>query len=424
MVNISNIKIKNFKSIKEVDISLLVNSAGLEKDVLFGGFKYVLGKKNGLAAYNVFFGRNSIGKSSMLEALSFLIDLHNNSIASYVVQTIITEELGSSFGMSMNIFDDQNEKRKLSEKIENEIFSAKGPYFQKYERRVSKVIENKFNRLASDKTKPIEMTIGFIIDDKKYELSFVIHGQRITTKYKDESNSSDKHNPEIVKRIQDYFTNSVPTSGDLIIDEVEVMHEANYTRPDPNSKEFVEGSLMRLRKILGQEKMLRLIKLADPLIDDIVFTQRGSNEILNKIIVNATAIDSLALSTGTRQFILILAMILSRAENGNCLVMIDEIELSLHKELIDVLKIIMNKLFIKKNVQFLVTAHSPLAVHDFTSFKQIYSITKDENNVHKVDRLSTKFKNHQNIINRYLEGDLAIYPDSELSRNVAGDIID
>lgn len=425
MTNISNIKIKNFKSIKEMDISLLVNSAGLEKDILFGGFKHVLNKKYGLAAYNVFFGRNSIGKSSVLEALSLVMDFHNDSIANYVLEMLVNEELGSAFNPMANFLMIQNEKNKIATRLQQEIISGQGESFHKYQAKISNIIKNKFLKLSRDKQQPIEICLDFIINEGLYQLELKINPDAsIFSGLKNKNDESSKPEQNILREVAEYLIRSVPTSGVHVIQENGLKFEANYTRPSTDDKNAVELSLVNLKRIVGAKKLVNLIKLADPQIDDIVFTKSGNIDVVNKIIVSGTNIDVLSLSVGTRQFIMLLGMIIVRSEAGNCLIMIDEIELSLHKELIDVLKIIMNKLFVDKNMQFLVTAHSPLAVYDFTSFKQIYSISLAENGVHKVERLSAKFKNHQNIINRYLEGDLAAYPDPELSRNIAGELFD
>lgn len=423
-INLSKIKIKNFKSIKELEMSLLVNSSGLEKDILFGGFKSVLDGKAGLAGYNVIFGRNSIGKSTILEALSFVIDLHMNRISNAAFQKTIEKFLAGNIDpYSPNIIAFSNRRNILTEQIRKQIIEHDGEYFMEYKRILDEMFHNQFLVFAQSQSKPIEISLDFILgNNEEYNLTIEIEKAQV------KSNLMNKHKTEkpsekIINAITLFLQNSFPSSSAFITNNNGLLMRNGYARADSNNITAILNSLMDLRATIGQNKLLKLIQLADPNIQDIVFTEAGDNITFNKIIVGGKSIDILDLSSGTRQFVMMSSLICAAPQANGSIRLIDEFELSLHKELVDVLKILMNRMFEKYNIQYLLTTHSPLAVQDYTSFKQIYSVSIEEGK-HVVERLSIKFKPHQNIVNRYLSGDLAPYPDSELSRNVAGDLIE
>lgn len=405
-------------------MSLLVNSSGLEKDILLGGFKSVQHGKMGMAGYNVIFGRNSIGKTTILEALSFVIDLHNSTIANAAYQTTIEKfVLGSFNPFVKSTLELNNEKNAIAEKIRQQVINSHGEYFEHYKATLDEMFSNQFKMFAHSHAKPIEFYLDFLVDGKdEYTLSVEMEKAQIKSNLvsKVSRMAPDK---KIIDAITFFLQNSIPSSSVFITNKNGRLIRNGVSRADVHDVRAVVGSLLELRKEFGQEKLLKLIQLADPNVQDIVFTESGENIAFNKIIVDGKNVDVFDLSTGTRQFIMVFDIISVKTSAYGSIRLIDEFELSLHKELVDVLKIVMNQMFEKYNVQYILTTHSPLAVQDYTSFKQIYSISlKGEK--HVVERLSTKFKQHQSIVNRYLSGDLAPYPDSELSRNVAGDLIE
>ena len=102
------------------------------------------------------------------------------------------------------------------------------------------------------------------------------------------------------------------------------------------------------------------------------------------------------------------------------LVLIDEIELSLHQELIEALKMMMTESFVNYGIQYIFTTHNPLAVSKGTSFKQIFSM-EEVDGKHIMRKMSTDLKPAQSVVKKYQQGFFSSYPDKEKARNfVAG----
>ena len=179
--------------------------------------------------------------------------------------------------------------------------------------------------------------------------------------------------------------------------------------------------MIELVKVLGEKKTVSIIQLADPAIKKINIIGKGPSMIISDITLEGKKIHLLDLSTGTRHFIIMIFKILYPliSKKRNALIMIDEIELGIHSELVDALKLLMIEMFQEYNAQYIFTTHAPLAVYNFTTFKQIYSLSLGEEET-VVTKLSSKYKNHQNIITAYIKGVIAPYPDSEKMRNTIG----
>ena len=127
------------------------------------------------------------------------------------------------------------------------------------------------------------------------------------------------------------------------------------------------------------------------------------------------------LSNGTIRFIYLANLILG---TKGSLILIDEIDIFLHKELMDVLKLLMKHQFKKYGTQTIFTTHSPLMVDDYTKFKQIYSLSKDNQDGITIEKLSKRFKNNNmSVIKRYSKGELANYPNPKNAKNMVVDIL-
>ena len=198
-------------------------------------------------------------------------------------------------------------------------------------------------------------------------------------------------------------------------------------RTSINNVDFLSGLIISLRNAVGLEKLKSLLRLADPSLEKIVIHRTRQNiEVVESIIVNGRSANLLALSLGTRHFLNMLEKIVfpKIMNQRNVLVLIDEIEIVMHKELVNALKILMIDMFQKYNTQYIFTTHSPLVLKDFITNKQIFSMYLDSDNNHVVEKFSAKHKPHKNPIKAYLDGVISPYPDPELLRNVVGDIID
>ena len=108
------------------------------------------------------------------------------------------------------------------------------------------------------------------------------------------------------------------------------------------------------------------------------------------------------------------------AKKEQTIILIDEIELSLHQELIETLKMMMTEAFYNYGIQCLFTTHNPLTVSKGTSFKQIFSMEEYKGELF-MRKMSADLKPAQSIIKNYQSGFFSAYPDKEKARNfVAG----
>ena len=109
------------------------------------------------------------------------------------------------------------------------------------------------------------------------------------------------------------------------------------------------------------------------------------------------------------------------AEKRQTIILIDEIELSLHQELIETLKMMMTEAFCNYGIQYLFTTHNPLAVSKGTSFKQIFSMEEYDGEL-VMRKMSKDLKPAQSIIKNYESGFFSAYPDKEKARNFVVDL--
>ena len=181
--------------------------------------------------------------------------------------------------------------------------------------------------------------------------------------------------------------------------------------------------IINLVDALGEDKAISLIQLADPAIKGINITGRGPARSISTLELEDSKINLMDLSSGTRHFLSMAHQILTPLLRGkhDVLILLDEIELGMHLELTDALKMMMISMFEKYNAQYIFTTHSPMAVKNFTSMKQIFSIDTVDG-VTKALKLSSVYKNHQSVTTAYVKGVIAPYPDSEKMRNTIGDI--
>jgi len=168
--------------------------------------------------------------------------------------------------------------------------------------------------------------------------------------------------------------------------------------------------------------MLKLIQIADPSINQIFINKD------KQITFGSTQWDIeltfSALSSGTKRYLDIMYFILSH-KNKSAIIFIDELALYLHRELaLTVIKAMNMIVKEKKNISFIFSTHNPMILGNYISYKQTIEINYDHENLeHKATRLSTLFKSHESIENKYKKGIISKFPASSYSFDYLYDII-
>ncbi|WKX02264.1 AAA family ATPase [Candidatus Mycoplasma mahonii] len=411
-ISLLNIKIKNFKSIKEVNFNLRSNTNKIEKEILLDIFKKTADGKYGIPSYVALFGINSIGKTTILHAITLISYSFNETIENAVMRNIIINK--------MDLFKNKKSSTLSTQDIQHQIKNEKGPLFQNWKEQTLNLLL-RFHKLFSNDDKvpiQIELTleVGSDVIDVLYTLSIDGH---MSLSFQSENVS--KFNKEDI--IIEYLSNiSSPTMK---------FSSSNNTIPhfiaDINEEyipKLASDILPMMSTIIGKKKLNKIIKLADPNFEKLVWINLKGKGVVEKIVTSGKFQSLDVLSTGTLHFINNIYRIISGVKSKNFkggLVLIDEIETSLHKELINVLKFIMIREFEKNNTQFIFTTHNPLSVSSVTSKKQIYSLEASADK-HIVSKLSKTLKPGNNLTKKYEEGFFSGYPDIEEARNVISDI--
>ena len=400
---LTKIRIKNYKGIKDITMDLKSNISQSKKDIMSGRFKETSDKKHIVPAFAAIFGRNGIGKTSVFEAIGFFTYLENgraNNLAIMKLQEELTKE-----NFQMPETPKTNAEFFMEETLPDGMFHERFLEIQKI------FFSDTFNFVANNKEKNVELELFFDIDGMETKVKWTLFTNGVTRVI-----DHKQHEDEIIKYVAHIG----------LATYVYVYKKELIIGSDRNDNDHIRGLatvvLPNLKQYLGIQKLDELISLADPKITKIVWVkQRDGRDIPESFMTDNGPLSLLSLSIGTIKFLWLVYRIYGPTVNKTpTLVLIDEIELSLHQELIDTLKMIMTEAFVSYGIQYIFTTHSPLAVSKGTSFKQIFSMEEGDEK-HEMRKMSINLKPTQSVVKKYQEGFFSVYPDKQKSRNfVAG----
>jgi len=410
---LTKIKIKNYKSIKNLELDLRSNNNGSKDEILLGTFKSVNNDKFIVPGYISLFGRNAIGKTSILEAISFVFDSLNGTLSNLAANQVLESYMGKKLSQNLLSLPNNLPNNNEIDEIRESIKKQKGEYFYKYMSILTAIRKNTYNHCAASLKEPIITELTFWDEKSKKEVGILYkHEKDIATIDYLNMDEKDKNN------FNGYMRNIIS------VKRTYYSNFGNFTFLYPDTDNDFIFALQNLVGRIGKERTVKLLQLADKTITDIIINTLPNGLIqIRQVIVNGSRqIDLFSLSSGTRQFIVLAStFILLKDSKVGGIILIDELEINLHLELIDALKLLMNNLFEKNNIMTIFTTHSPISVEDSTKFKQIYSLESDGKET-KVVKLSKKFKNTQSVYKRYVNGDLAFYPEKEQTVNVIDEV--
>ena len=419
-INLTKIEIDNYKSINDFSFKLVSNSTNSKKEILLGSFKEINNQKSIVPGYVALFGRNSIGKTSIFNAISYFSSFINGTISRTAITSVVNKEFNSYRGSNSFAFG-QN-LQKLVEAIESQIKSKDGRYYSDYVQYTNSIIDNSFQKLAFENKKPIRVKLYFQLGVNKTFISFSNTRDKASITY---NNKSTKKEQEIMF---DYVGSIVLPSSELAINDNTGINAS--AENIANNQDFMISKklLPAIIEFWGIKKTVQLLHLADKRIKNLkLFTNSisGKKELEN-ITFDYGINDVSALSSGTKRFInlvyrIILPINRKIIRNG-ALVLIDELEINLHKELINSVKMLMNLMFEKYNIQYIFTTHNPYSIASSTSNKQIFSL-EDSGSKLKVIKLSDIIKPHQSKLKLYSDNIFATFPDKEEARNIISKLL-
>lgn len=375
---LKSIKIKNFRNIKNMEIDLSSNKSGSENNIVDGGF-IDIGSGKILPYVNAIIGANAVGKSNVLDAINmFYASTEKYTVD--VVKRLVMSDVEDPLSLSSEDFI------KRIQEYSNQILDMNddGELRKRYFDVRSKMASNIFNKNALNSDENIEIKLIFTRDKKEFEASLIINNGYL----------------------------DVNTPEDLKISDIPVVHR--FDENEHSLKEFTSGkgemyygNLLKL----APEKILKLIRVADPSIEHVVLEGKT---LIFKVKHSDFPVSFRSLSFGTKRFLWIASFIIQKTSNDNALILLDEIEPFMHKELAEAIIKIMNLIAKKnKNTSFIFTTHNPMLVGSHILNKQVTEIkNQGVDGNHSAVKLSTLFKNHESIEKKYKKGIICDFPSS------------
>lgn len=377
-------------------------------------------------------GGNASGKTSILTAI--------NVIGGLLVQPIL----------QFNIEDKLDElKRMLEDDANVENRKIVNNFLENYNSSIDISFQN-LKRKNENSTFKIEMYIDNNIEELTgyYTYKIILNGIDKCIKnevlsfrknYKDKS--EDIVNISNAKEGQVYYINRyLKNITDINLDKKEELEKKykyinsfvmHYIKNSSTISTDSENNYKNLKFIDWYKKspeiFTTLAKVVDPKINDVAIDKDGRNEELIFILKDGSKITRNMLSTGTDRFLNLIRYVNDSIENRGVLV-VDEIEQNLHKDLVELIISLYNNIE-SDSSQILFTTLSP-DIFDLTDennkkiFKQdmIYVLDSLSNNI-KIDKLidlkidGQRVKGDASVANLYKDRKISVHPSNQQIKN-------
>lgn len=416
---VTKIEIENFKCFKEkVSFDLEPNENQINLDIDKGYFIRRNPKDVIFSPIAAIGGANAKGKTSIFEAIIIFVRYFNKTMFEDFLSQILFEKkihpdkmliyYPAIFGNDKNIVLDSDDKILILE----------------FKELLKKYYFDIFNLFSNDKTKEVKIKIFFGQNDenfvvKKFSVELLINKNGFFHNFYD-FGSKIIANIGFVKKIEtgvesfskrvNFIKNDTNYMGDIIND--------NMVWP-------INRRIIYLENIISDGKLVNFLRLADPEIESINYLKDENGLIRNINHVNfknGSQININSLSTGTQKFIKLLHYFYSlkvELENNNSehmiggLILIDEIETSLHHSLVNFFKKFIYKIAKNNDIQMFYTSHDPHILSSYVSNKQIFLIEDDEfEDKRKITKVSSSsmIRKHNNFVKKYLENKIGSHP--------------
>ena len=141
---------------------------------MLGTFRSVNNDKYIVPAYiYILFGRNAIGKTSILEAISFVFDSLNGTLSNLAANQVMKIYMGKKF-LNQNLSSPNNlpDNKEINE-IRESINKQQGEYFYNYMSVLSEIRKNTYNHCASSLNEPIITELTFWDEKTNKEVGII-----------------------------------------------------------------------------------------------------------------------------------------------------------------------------------------------------------------------------------------------------------
>lgn len=388
--SLGGIKLTNFRNIDKFEINFLTKTNDIEMDIENNFMNYVLDKKWATPSFVALLGRNAIGKTNIIYSLWFMRNLASDFLEHEALQQFVVENLKKKEDDNMSL----EQSKELLDFSFGKIKKIIDPYLvSQIEVKKNELIKKTIYSNSKDQAAPIEIEIKLVSDSSEAYISLVALNSIFNIEYRG-------------------------------IDEkegIDFLERMTYNDPVLESKNDTNSHLKLLIGLIGESKTLALIQLADPSISKIFITKENNKSYI-ELLSEGNKVNASQLSDGTRKFISLASTIVHSNSLSSSICLIDEIELYMHFELIHTLKIMMAMANKINGCQFIFTTHNPLVIDNFMSFKQAYSIEKEDEQL-KYNKVSTMIDPRANFVKKFSEGLFSMYPNPDRARNVAIDVM-
>ena len=356
-------------------------------------------------------GKNASGKSTLIEAILFYNNLINNAYLNQIVEKAYYSKIDHLY---QKHYDKSSSRDKFFKMIKNmeemtkNFLAKKIPIPEAIKSEVDYLIKRKYDERANDNDKPISLTIQFYGETKKeithkikfFEkriLEIILIGKK---------EIYNKENPIYLFESQFNFKMNKKNIENIVIKRISNHH--NY-----ESDEISLEIKYCIKK--DQHLFQSFLKTVDDSIKDFVFDGKGKPTSYITA-DNDKRLELNSLSKGTLFFISLYRYIYKALFEKKSLILIDEIENSLHFSLIKFIITVFKKRYNKMNSQLLFTTHNPHIFDRNFKSNSIYFI--DKNNL-----VQNQERYDKNIAPSYLNGELGSNPNFHYRFQFLDDIL-
>lgn len=415
----------------KIEINLEPNKNGIQKDVVFGQYHY-RNDNNLFSPLTAIGGANSQGKTTILRAINYLLSFFDKDLIRRIADKFFFETMVDNNLHKLNFLDKINpEVEEFVENQTNYLFLNKSIDY------LNKPLESLPNYYFNYKyglfkqanyLKPSIIGLTFFVEEFNEEayIELKLENESFDFLLKCSKNNKDA----IIEFLMDYKC--------LLIGASDSNRSYLMQRSNPRSLRLYgvstnnEINFLNLINIMGEELAINLIKIADPRISDIALQKDGeSSTNINSIIYcDGSKVEFQSLSTGTKKFIELFShffFIINNFKNNNkfrgALIMIDELENSLHSSLVDFFKIMVRAYSNSFDIQLIFTSHCATTLSNLLSFKQIFLIQNDKYNKKIISRVSTSIKPNDSFYKNYIFKKIGSHPTDSLIEDFVSDLI-
>ncbi|MDE5767517.1 MAG: ATP-binding protein, partial [Malacoplasma sp.] len=149
--------------------------------------------------------------------------------------------------------------------------------------------------------------------------------------------------------------------------------------------------------------------------DKIIFSIRN-------LVTKNSIITPESMSLGTKKFLFLVNVFLPSLKKDG-IILIDEFDNSIHNELVNFFKMLIQIFSPKRDIQLIYTSHNPVCLTSKVSAKQIYLIDKFEDDI-SFAKVSSKLNKNNSVLKSLIEEKIGSHPSDNEIINILLDMKD